>query len=129
MRLRDFTRPSLAPYTDRFDVPPADGPISVTFLGVATLLLDDGETQLMTDGFFSRPGVLSVGLRRIAPDPERIAACLAAPARPGCGRSRPCTATTTMRSTRRSWPTAREHCWSAASRPRTWAAAAASPTT
>ncbi len=77
MRLRDFGRPSLESYADRFDVPPADGPISVTFLGVATLLLDDGETQVLTDGFFSRPGMLSVGLRRIAPDPDRIGGCLA----------------------------------------------------
>jgi len=50
--------------------------MSVTFLGVATLLLDDGETQVLTDGFFSRPGLLSVGLRRIAPDAARIDACL-----------------------------------------------------
>ncbi len=76
-RLVQLGRPSLDPYADRFDVPPAAGPISVTFLGVATLLLDDGETQVMTDGFFSRPGLASVGLRRIAPDPERIAGCLA----------------------------------------------------
>ena len=78
-------RPSLEPYADRFDVPVADGPMSVTFLGVATLLLDDGETQLLTDGFFSRPGLLSVGLRRLAPDPVRIGACLA---RAGAARLR-----------------------------------------
>ena len=48
----------------------------MTFLGVATLLLDDGETQVLTDGFFSRPGLLSVGLRRIAPDRQRIGTCL-----------------------------------------------------
>ncbi len=51
--------------------------MSVTFLGVATLLVDDGETQLLTDGFFSRPGLASVGLRRIAPDRQRIEDCLA----------------------------------------------------
>ena len=44
----------------------------MTFLGVATLLIDDGQTQVLTDGFFSRPGLLSVGLRRIAPHPQRI---------------------------------------------------------
>ena len=77
MRLRDLRRPSLEPYASRFDVPVAEGPLSVTFLGVATLLLDDGQTQVLTDGFFSRPGLLSVGLRRIAPDPARIDACLA----------------------------------------------------
>ncbi|KAA1420290.1 MBL fold metallo-hydrolase [Nocardioides humilatus] len=69
-------RPSLEPYRDKFDVPEAAGPLSVTFLGVATLLIDDGQTQVMTDGFFSRPGLLSVGLGRIAPDPGRIDACL-----------------------------------------------------
>lgn len=76
MRLRDLGRPSLEPYAGRFDVPAASGRFSLTFLGVATLLFDDGETQVLTDGFFTRPGLLSVGLRRIAPDPARIDACL-----------------------------------------------------
>lgn len=74
---RRLVRPSLAPYADRFDVPAAEGPFSVTFLGVATLLIDDGETQVMTDGFFSRPGLVRVGARPIAPDQERIDSCLA----------------------------------------------------
>jgi L-ascorbate metabolism protein UlaG (beta-lactamase superfamily) len=77
VRLRDLRRPSLDPYADRFDLPAATGSLSVTFLGVATLLLDDGHTQVLTDGFFSRPGLLSVGLRRVAPDPRRIDAALA----------------------------------------------------
>ena len=34
---------------------PKDGAVRVTFLGTATLLFDDGETMLMTDGFLSRP--------------------------------------------------------------------------
>jgi L-ascorbate metabolism protein UlaG (beta-lactamase superfamily) len=52
--------------------------VTVTFLGVSTLLISDGETSLMTDGFFSRPGLWPVlaGLP-IPPDPERIAAGLA----------------------------------------------------
>jgi len=33
---------------------PANGSVKVTFLGVSTLLIDDGETQLLIDGFFSR---------------------------------------------------------------------------
>ncbi|WP_183096117.1 MBL fold metallo-hydrolase [Nocardioides stalactiti] len=69
-------RPSLDPYADRFDVPRATGAMSVTFLGVATLLLDDGETQVLTDGFFSRPPMLTTLLRPIAPDPARIEAGL-----------------------------------------------------
>lgn len=76
MRLRPG-RPDLAAYADRFDVPEAQGPgPAVTFLGVSTLLLDDGKSALMTDGFFSRPGLLRVGLGRIAPDHDRIDAAL-----------------------------------------------------
>ncbi len=76
MRLK-LGRPDLAQYRDRVDVPAAvDGQLSVTFLGVATLLVDDGSSAFLTDGYFSRPGLLDVGLRRIAPDPSRIDACL-----------------------------------------------------
>ena len=32
--------------------------MKVTFLGTTTLLFDDGETQIMIDGFFSRPSLL-----------------------------------------------------------------------
>lgn len=45
--------------------------LTVTFLGVSTLLFDDGETAILTDGFFTRPGLLSV-VTRIAPDSARI---------------------------------------------------------
>jgi L-ascorbate metabolism protein UlaG (beta-lactamase superfamily) len=51
-------------------------PVTVTFLGATTLLLDDGRTQLLTDGFFTRPRLLRVGLGRIAPDPEAVRAGL-----------------------------------------------------
>jgi L-ascorbate metabolism protein UlaG (beta-lactamase superfamily) len=69
-------RPDIGSYADRFDVPAAQGALSVTFLGVATLLLDDGESAVLTDGFFSRPSLLAVGLGRIAPDHSRIEAAL-----------------------------------------------------
>ncbi|SOD97699.1 MBL fold metallo-hydrolase [Blastococcus haudaquaticus] len=69
-------RPDLTAYADRFDVPAATGPVGVTFLGVSSLLFDDGEHALMTDGFFSRPSLLRVGLRTIAPDDARIDAAL-----------------------------------------------------
>jgi L-ascorbate metabolism protein UlaG (beta-lactamase superfamily) len=75
MRLK-LGRPDLGRYADRFDVPPATGALGVTFLGVASLLIDDGETALMTDGFFSRPSLAKVALGRIAPDPARIDAVL-----------------------------------------------------
>lgn len=71
-------RPDIARYSDRFDVPVAgaDG-LSVTWMGVATLLLDDGSSALLTDGFFSRPGLARVGLGKLSPYPARVDGCLA----------------------------------------------------
>lgn len=76
MRLR-LGRPDLAAYADRFDVPTAGEGLAVTFLGVSSLLLDDGTSAILTDGFFSRPGMLSVLAARLTPDAARIEACLA----------------------------------------------------
>ncbi|MCW2738804.1 MBL fold metallo-hydrolase [Nocardioides sp.] len=75
MRLK-LGRPDLQQYADRFDVPAADGGLAVTFLGVASLLVDDGESAVMTDGFFSRPSLPTVLLGRLAPDAARIDAAL-----------------------------------------------------
>jgi L-ascorbate metabolism protein UlaG (beta-lactamase superfamily) len=38
--------------------------VTVTWLGVTTLLFDDGETQILIDGFFSRPTLMDILLRR-----------------------------------------------------------------
>lgn len=75
MRLR-LGRPDIATYADLFDLPVAEGDLSITFLGVATLLISDGQTSLMTDGFFSRPSLAKVVLRRLDPDGARIDAAL-----------------------------------------------------
>jgi L-ascorbate metabolism protein UlaG (beta-lactamase superfamily) len=77
MARRPWNRPDIDAYARSFDLPRADGGFAVTFLGVASLLIDDGETQVLTDGFFSRPGLRKVALGRIAPDPARIDDCLA----------------------------------------------------
>lgn len=69
-------RPSLDSYRQRFDVPEADAGPSVTFLGVSTLLFDDGESAVMFDGFFSRPSLAKVALRPLRPDVRRIDAAL-----------------------------------------------------
>ena len=53
-----------------------DAACAVTWLGVATLLIDDGTSALMTDGFFSRPSLTSVGLRKLAPSIPRVEGCL-----------------------------------------------------
>ncbi|GIJ62779.1 MBL fold metallo-hydrolase [Virgisporangium aurantiacum] len=76
-RRRRLGRPDIAAHTGRFDVRPAAAhDVGVTFLGVSTLLVDDGRTAIMTDGFFTRPSLLRVGLGRIAPDDSRIDAAL-----------------------------------------------------
>jgi len=76
MRLK-LGRPDLAPYVGRFDVPAATGAFGVTFLGVAGLLLDDGHSAVMTDGFFSRPSLRRVAFGKLAPNLSRIDAALA----------------------------------------------------
>ena len=38
--------------------------VTVTWLGVTTLLFDDGETQILIDGFFSRPTISEIVLGR-----------------------------------------------------------------
>ena len=77
MRLK-LGRPDIGSYADRFDVPraAAGAPLTVTWLGVATLLLDDGTSALMTDGYFSRPSLPRVVGRRLAPSQPRIDGCL-----------------------------------------------------
>jgi L-ascorbate metabolism protein UlaG (beta-lactamase superfamily) len=82
MRLRPG-RPDIGHYAQRFDVPRARGELAVTFLGVSSLLFDDGQSAVLTDGFFSRPGLARVALGRIAPDVRRIDAALS---RAGVGR-------------------------------------------
>ena len=73
MRLK-LGRPELANYADRFDQPiaTAQSPLTVTWAGVTTLLLSDGASAIMTDGFFTRPGLLTVGARKLTPSLPRI---------------------------------------------------------
>jgi L-ascorbate metabolism protein UlaG (beta-lactamase superfamily) len=77
-RLR-LSRPDIARYSDRFDVPAAEpgSPLSATWMGVATLLIDDGSSALMTDGYFSRPGLTRVAAGKVSPSPARVDGCLA----------------------------------------------------
>ena len=47
--------------------------LTVKWLGVTTLLIDDGSTQIMTDGFISRPNIKDIMFfRPIEPDLEAI---------------------------------------------------------
>ena len=84
MRLK-LGRPDIGAYRDRFDLPgaPTGAEPTVMWMGVSTLLVQDGSTALLTDGFFSRPGLVEVGFGRIHPSLPRIEASLR---RAGIGR-------------------------------------------
>ncbi|HXC49765.1 MAG TPA: MBL fold metallo-hydrolase [Candidatus Limnocylindrales bacterium] len=74
-------RPSVYGYASELAIAPADSAagadgLRVTFLGVSTLLFRDAKTAVMTDGFFTRPGLVRTALGRIEPDAERIDAAL-----------------------------------------------------
>jgi L-ascorbate metabolism protein UlaG (beta-lactamase superfamily) len=67
--------PSFEPYASlTLPVAPGapNGAIRARFFGTTTLLIDDGETSLMVDGFFSRPPFTAVLFGKIAPDEARI---------------------------------------------------------
>lgn len=51
-------------------------PLTVSFLGVSTVLFDDGGSAILTDGFFSRPSLPRTLLRPLRSDPRRIDAAL-----------------------------------------------------
>ncbi|MBK1815710.1 MBL fold metallo-hydrolase [Luteolibacter yonseiensis] len=52
----------------RLPAAPDDRGVKVTFLGNTTILVTDGETTLLVDGFFSRPGPLRTLFGKIGPD-------------------------------------------------------------
>lgn len=73
MQLR-WGRPDLAAYQSQPATPPASptSPLTVSFLGVTTLLFDDGDSAVMTDGFFTRPSLPRTLLTPLRSDPARI---------------------------------------------------------
>ncbi|QZH67050.1 MBL fold metallo-hydrolase [Mycolicibacterium farcinogenes] len=78
MRLKPG-RPDLTSYARFFDAPPAtaESRVTVTWAGVSTLLVDDGTSAVLTDGFFSRPGLANVVLGKLSPSLPRIDGSLA----------------------------------------------------
>lgn len=51
-------------------------PVTVSFLGVSTVLFDDGRSAILTDGFFSRPSLPKTLVRPLRSDMGRIDAAL-----------------------------------------------------
>lgn len=75
---RLIAAPDVTAYADRA-MPAsrvAPGKMSATFLGTTAMLLDDGETAILTDGFFTRPGPFKLLTGKIQPNREVIAAGL-----------------------------------------------------
>lgn len=50
--------------------------LRAVFMGTSTLLLTDGETQILVDGFFTRPSIPGMVLGLMHPDRQRIIAAL-----------------------------------------------------
>lgn len=50
--------------------------LRIANLGVSSLLIEDGDTAFLVDGFFSRPGLLQVVTSKLSPDVARIEAGL-----------------------------------------------------
>ena len=68
------SKPSVAELGIAFAEPAKAGQsLTVTWFGVTTLLIDDGVTQILIDGYFSRPSLLDIALERaIEPDQAAI---------------------------------------------------------
>lgn len=70
-------KPGLSPYATELKAANSDYMgMKATFLGVATVLFDDGESAIMVDGFFTRPGKKSLVFGKIAPNPAIIDSAL-----------------------------------------------------
>ena len=71
---REFAHPLLQPCTssEPRPSPSKSGDIIARFMGVTTIVLDDGETAIMTDGFFSRPSKWQLLAGTIGPNEPRI---------------------------------------------------------
>src|SRR5262245_17454721 len=80
-RFTPFNCKQLAP------APAQPNALRVMFLGVSTVLFDDGATQFMTDAFFSRPDMVAVGFGKIAPNLVQISSALQRAAALGPDRS------------------------------------------
>jgi len=72
--LPDEMHPSLAPYADIVlpASPPEPGRLRLRYMGVSTLVLDDGDRTILLDGFFSHPGKKKVARSRLEPNEASI---------------------------------------------------------
>jgi L-ascorbate metabolism protein UlaG (beta-lactamase superfamily) len=57
----------------RASADPQAHPLVITFFGVSTLLFDDGRDRILTDGYFTRPGLIETAFTRLSSDSGAIA--------------------------------------------------------
>lgn len=78
MRLR-WGRPDLASFEHLSTTPSATPttPVTASFLGVTTLLFEDGGSAILTDGFFTRPSLLATVAAPLRTHPDRVGMALA----------------------------------------------------
>ncbi|TQV70142.1 MBL fold metallo-hydrolase [Exilibacterium tricleocarpae] len=69
-------REYFAPHRDGAAAAPPGAQLEVTYFGTSTLLISDGETALMTDGFFTRPDLGTLLFAGLAPDRQLITRAL-----------------------------------------------------
>ncbi len=69
------TRTDLSEF-DGLHAAPARRTVTVQFFGTSSLLFSDGQTQIMVDGWFSRPSTLTTLFGEIQPDADAIDAGL-----------------------------------------------------
>lgn len=56
----------------RIPGPIPDSALSVQFAGISTLLISDGTSNILTDGFFTRPSIFKILFGKIEPDTSDI---------------------------------------------------------
>ena len=69
------SHPDLSKYSDLRIPASAENsaaPFNVQFLGVSSILISDGKNTILTDGFFSRPGLWTVLFSDIGPDEATV---------------------------------------------------------
>ncbi len=66
-----FGASSSDPFRDH-EQQPSTGTVTARFLGTTSVLFQDRDTAILSDGFVTRPSFAAVGLGRIAPDSARI---------------------------------------------------------
>jgi L-ascorbate metabolism protein UlaG (beta-lactamase superfamily) len=68
--------PQLDKYAYQMNSQQSEGSLTVQFIGNTNLLVSDGETSILTDGFFTRPSIPRILWGEIEPDGDIINYCL-----------------------------------------------------